>query len=178
MPIVEDDPYGELAQSDAPPLIARGSDDVIYLSSFSKTIAPSLRLGWMAAPRTIYDRLLLRKQSYDMATRMYIQAGVDDFMRAPTTRTFARCARNSPSGARSRTRRSPPFGRRRFASTRRPTATTLGERAARASRSRAACRIAERRGVSFLFGEPFFAQSGGDHHFRLALTPRSARCDR
>ena len=81
VPLVEDDPYGELAQSTFAPLIARGSDDVIYLSSFSKTIAPSLRLGWMVAPRTIYDRLLLRKQSYDMATSMYIQAGVDDFMR-------------------------------------------------------------------------------------------------
>src|SRR5471032_748977 len=81
VPLVEDDPYGELAQSTLAPLIARGSDDVIYLSSFSKTIAPSLRLGWMVAPRTIYDRLLLRKQSNDMATSMYIQAGVEDFMR-------------------------------------------------------------------------------------------------
>ena len=81
VPLVEDDPYGELAQARLAPLIARGVDDVIYLSSFSKTIAPSLRLGWMVAPRTIYDRLLLRKQSYDMASSMYIQAGVDDFMR-------------------------------------------------------------------------------------------------
>jgi DNA-binding transcriptional MocR family regulator len=80
VPIVEDDPYGELASPPLPPLAARDSEFVIYLSSFSKTIAPSLRLGWMVAPRTIYDRLLLRKQSYDMATSTYIQAGVGDYV--------------------------------------------------------------------------------------------------
>ena len=38
---------------------------------------------------------------------------------------------------------------------------------------------AERHGASFLFGEAFFANSGGDHHFRLALTavPRADRVD-
>ncbi|HYZ17898.1 MAG TPA: PLP-dependent aminotransferase family protein, partial [Candidatus Acidoferrum sp.] len=80
VPIVEDDPYGELAASAVPPLLARDPDYVIHLSSFSKTIAPSLRLGWLVAPRTIYERLLLRKQSYDMASSMYIQAGVRDYL--------------------------------------------------------------------------------------------------
>jgi DNA-binding transcriptional MocR family regulator len=37
-------------------------------------------------------------------------------------------------------------------------------------RSRALLDAAERLGASFLFGEPFFAESGGDHNFRLALT--------
>jgi DNA-binding transcriptional MocR family regulator len=37
--------------------------------------------------------------------------------------------------------------------------------------ARALLANAERRGVSFLFGEPFFAQGGGDHHIRIALTP-------
>jgi 2-aminoadipate transaminase len=47
VPIVEDDPYGELAEPRTVPLRARDADSVIYLSSFSKTIAPSLRLGWL-----------------------------------------------------------------------------------------------------------------------------------
>jgi DNA-binding transcriptional MocR family regulator len=38
-------------------------------------------------------------------------------------------------------------------------------------RARALLAGAEQRGVSFLFGEPFFAQGGGDHDIRLALTP-------
>ena len=43
--------------------------------------------------------------------------------------------------------------------------------APRDTRARALLANAERRGASFLFGEAFFAQSGGDHNFRLALTP-------
>jgi DNA-binding transcriptional MocR family regulator len=43
--------------------------------------------------------------------------------------------------------------------------------ASREFRARALLASAERRGVSFLFGEPFFAQGGGDHSLRLALTP-------
>jgi 2-aminoadipate transaminase len=171
VPLVEDDPYGELAQSALAPLIARGSDDVIYLSSFSKTIAPSLRLGWMVAPRTIFDRLLLRKQSYDMATSMYIQAGVDDFMRTAydahlgalrvelaERRTLANAAiaKHWPPSLRADPNAD---GYYVWASTPRE----FGARALLAN--------AERRGVSFLFGEPFFAQGGGDHHIRIALTP-------
>jgi 2-aminoadipate transaminase len=171
VPIVEDDPYGELAQSTLAPLIARGSDDVIYLSSFSKTIAPSLRLGWMVAPRTIYDRLLLRKQSYDMATSMYIQAGVDDFMRTAydahmralrielaTRRAIANAAiaKYWPP-----TLRVDPAADGYY----------VWAGASREFRARALLASAERLGVSFLFGEAFFAQGGGDHHIRLALTP-------
>ena len=85
VPIVEDDPYGEFAVAKAPPLVSHSPNYVLYLSSFSKTIAPSLRLGWLTAPRTIYERLLLRKQSYDMATSLYVQAGVCDYLDATTT---------------------------------------------------------------------------------------------
>jgi DNA-binding transcriptional MocR family regulator len=171
VPIVEDDPYGELAQSSHAPLIARGSDDVIYLSSFSKTIAPSLRLGWMAAPRTIFDRLLLRKQSYDMATSMYIQAGVHDFVRtAYDGHVRALCAEL----AERRTLANAAIAEHW------PPALRVDPNAdgyyvwasmPREIRARALLANAERRGVSFLFGEPFFAQGGGDHHIRLAITP-------
>jgi 2-aminoadipate transaminase len=171
VPLVEDDPYGELAQSSLAPLVARSSDDVIYLSSFSKTIAPSLRLGWMVAPRTIYDRLLLRKQSYDMATSMYIQAGVDDFMRTAydvhlralrielaERRAIANAAITKywPSSLRVDPKADGYY---------------VWATASREFRARALLASAEQRGVSFLFGEPFFAQGGGDHHIRLALTP-------
>jgi 2-aminoadipate transaminase len=171
VPIVEDDPYGELAPTPIPPLVAHGNEYVIYLSSFSKTIAPSLRLGWMTAPRTIFERLLLRKQSYDMATSMYIQAGVCDFIAGPydahvralraelaVRRELANAAvaRWWPSSLRVDPKADGYY---------------LWATASRELRARALLTNAERLGVSFLFGEAFFAQSGGDSHFRLALTP-------
>ena len=49
--IVEDDPYGELYFEDAPPTAIRALDpDVISLGTFSKTLAPALRQGWMVLP--------------------------------------------------------------------------------------------------------------------------------
>jgi DNA-binding transcriptional MocR family regulator len=171
VPIVEDDPYGELAPQQPAPLIARDADYVIYVSSFSKTIAPSLRLGWLCAPRTIYERLLLRKQSYDMATSMYVQASVCDFMQ-------------TAYDAHVRLLRAELAARRATAlaaiDASWPTSIRvmrggggyyLWATGSRELRARALLDAAERRGASFLFGEAFFAQSGGDHSFRLALTP-------
>jgi DNA-binding transcriptional MocR family regulator len=80
VPIVEDDPYGPLAPDAGPPLVALAPEHVVYLSTFSKTIAPSLRVGWLVAPRTILERLLFRKQAYDMATSLYVQAAVNDYL--------------------------------------------------------------------------------------------------
>ena len=171
VPIVEDDPYGVLATPAAPPLVAQSSDYVVYLSTFSKTIAPSLRLGWLCAPRTIYERLLLRKQSIDMATSLYVQAGVCDYLsraydahvvrlrdELTARRKIARdaIAKHWPKTIRLSN------GRGGF---------YLWATAPREMRARALLDAAERNGASFLFGEAFFAESGGDHNFRLAITP-------
>jgi DNA-binding transcriptional MocR family regulator len=169
VPIVEDDPYGELAAAGRP-LIARNAEYVIYLSSFSKTIAPSLRLGWLCAPRTIYERLLLRKQSYDMATSMYVQASVCDYMQTAydshltllraeldARRAIALAAVDEFWPAAMRVVRGGGY--------------YLWATAPRELRARAILDAAERHGASFLFGEAFFAQRGGEHSLRLALTP-------
>jgi len=65
--LVEDDPYGEMTYGAPPPVAMRGlSTDVIYLGTFSKTMAPGMRVGWMVAPDSIYDRLLLAKEATDI----------------------------------------------------------------------------------------------------------------
>ena len=171
VPIIEDDPYGELAPRATTPLVALGNEYVIYLSSFSKTIAPSLRLGWMTAPRTIYDRLLLRKQSYDMATSMYIQAGVEDYVRTAYD-MHVKALRDELAARRAianvaiaehwpATLRVNPWADGYYVWAAIP----------RDFRARALLADAEHSGVSFLFGEPFYAQTGGDHNIRLSLTP-------
>jgi DNA-binding transcriptional MocR family regulator len=170
VPIVEDDPYGPLASADLAPLVALAPDHVVYLSTFSKTIAPSLRVGWLAAPRTILERLLLRKQSIDMATSLYVQAAVADYLErgydAHVTQlreelllrrklADAAIAKHWPATIRIS---KPSGGFYVWATT------------PRELRARPLLDAAERLGASFLFGEAFFAGPGGDHNFRLALT--------
>jgi 2-aminoadipate transaminase len=60
LPIVEDNPYGDLwfDAEPPPPLAARAPGNTVYLGSFSKVLAPGLRLGYMVAPKSIYPKLL------------------------------------------------------------------------------------------------------------------------
>ncbi len=171
VPIVEDDPYGALAKSPAPPLVAFAPQSVIYLSTFSKTIAPSLRLGWLTAPRAIYQRLLLRKQSYDMATSLYVQAGVCDYLAHDYDVHVVRLGEElAARHALARTTIA-----RAWPKTMRLSATGGGfylwVTAPRDLRARALLDAAERNGATFLFGEAFYTASGGDHNLRLAITP-------
>ncbi|MFM2066570.1 MAG: hypothetical protein RLZZ584_1479 [Pseudomonadota bacterium] len=68
LPLVEDNPYGELWYDAAPPapLAARWPEGTVYLGSFSKVLAPGLRLGYLVAPPALYPRLLHAKQACDL----------------------------------------------------------------------------------------------------------------
>ncbi|MBV8601238.1 MAG: PLP-dependent aminotransferase family protein, partial [Candidatus Eremiobacteraeota bacterium] len=173
VPIVEDDPYGELATAARHPLVAQTADYVVYVSTFSKTIAPSLRLGWLTAPRTIFERLLLRKQSIDMASSMYMQAGVHDYLRGPYDEHLVALREELAQRraiADEAVRRYWPEAVRVWPA---HGGFYLWATTPRELRARALLDNAERHGASFLFGEAFYANSGGDHSLRLALTPVS-----
>ncbi len=86
IPIIEDDPYGQLRfeGEHLPPLVLldrenMGRDDsyqlgnIIYLSTFSKTLAPGLRLGWIVAPPDVIAKLVQLKQSADLHTSTFNQ---------------------------------------------------------------------------------------------------------
>lgn len=71
VPIVEDDPYGELRYLGAPlpPLAAADTDGlVIYLSTFSKTLSPGMRIGWTYSSEEIFRALVRAKQAADLHT--------------------------------------------------------------------------------------------------------------
>jgi 2-aminoadipate transaminase len=53
---------------------------VLYASTFSKTIAPGLRLGWVAAPKEIFSRLLILKQASDLHTSHFDQRVAHAFL--------------------------------------------------------------------------------------------------
>ncbi len=88
IPIVEDDPYGQLRYEGkhlSPLLVmdreTRGMKrdngynlgNVIYLSTFSKTLAPGLRLGWVVAPAEVISKLVQLKQGADLHTSTFTQ---------------------------------------------------------------------------------------------------------
>lgn len=74
--IVEDDPYSELVfEGDAiPPIKSLDTKGrVIYLSTFSKILAPGFRLGWIIASKDILNKFTLAKQSADLCTNPFGQ---------------------------------------------------------------------------------------------------------
>ena len=86
IPIVEDDPYGQLRYEGdhLPSLVVLDHENVrrdsgysignvIYLSTFSKTLAPGLRLGWIVAPPEVISKLAQLKQGADLHTSTFTQ---------------------------------------------------------------------------------------------------------
>jgi 2-aminoadipate transaminase len=94
VPIIEDDPYGELRfeGEHIPPLVVLDADklngrqysnnhepqsyfkgNVIYMSTFSKTLAPGLRLGWIVAPQSVIQHCVMAKQGMDLHTSSFVQ---------------------------------------------------------------------------------------------------------
>jgi 2-aminoadipate transaminase len=81
--IVEDDWGGDLRFEgrDLPTLHALdGGKHVLYLSTFSKKLLPGLRVGWVAAPEPVFERLLALKQIEDCGTSPLVQAALDTFI--------------------------------------------------------------------------------------------------
>lgn len=83
LPLLEDNPYGEL-WFDAPPplpLTARNPEGCIYLGSFSKVLAPGFRLGYLVAPKALYPKLLQAKQAADLHSPGFNQRVVAEVMK-------------------------------------------------------------------------------------------------
>ena len=83
LPIVEDNPYGDLWFDTPPPapLTARNPEGGIYMGSFSKTLAPGLRLGFLVAPKALYPKLLQAKQAADLHTPSFNQRLVAEVLK-------------------------------------------------------------------------------------------------
>ena len=104
LPLIEDNPYGDLWFDKEPPapLTARNPEGCIYLGSFSKVLAPGLRLGFIVAPKDIYSKLLQAKQAADLHSpgfnqRMIAEVMKDGFLdrHIPTIRALYKAQRDA-----------------------------------------------------------------------------------
>ena len=80
---MEDNPYGDLWFDQPPPkpLTTRNPEGCIYLGSFSKVLAPGLRLGYVVAPKAIMPKLLQAKQAADLHSPSFNQRMVAEVLK-------------------------------------------------------------------------------------------------
>ncbi len=80
--LIEDNPYGELRFSGKEKLSFKAllPEQTILLGSFSKTVVPSFRLGWIVAPKPLMEKLVIAKQAGDLHTNYFCQRVLHRFL--------------------------------------------------------------------------------------------------
>lgn len=173
IPIVEDDPYSEIYfdNHERQPLKALDThESVLYLSTYSKILAPGLRVAWLAAPSTMIERLSLHKQVFDLNTSAIGQWTVSEILRKNLFDDHLALLRQHyhhrrdvmldaihthwPTNVRVNT----PLG-----------GFHLWCRLPGDMRARTLLREAAQEQVAFVLGEPFHVDGGGQHHIRLSF---------
>jgi 2-aminoadipate transaminase len=181
LPIMEDNPYGDL-WFDAPPpapLTARNPEGGIYLGSFSKVLAPGLRMGFLVAPKAVYPKLLQAKQAADLHSPSFNQRLIFEVMQGgflerhvPTIRALYKQQRDAMLAALAQhfpldgdadntlTWNTPAGG------------MFLWARLPRGMNAVDLLPRAVDKGVAFVPGAPFYAGPGDDRSMRLSfVTP-------
>ncbi|MCU1546665.1 MAG: GntR family transcriptional regulator [Homoserinimonas sp.] len=81
--VLEDNPYGLLYFDSPPPHAMRSveAEGVIYLGSFSKTLAPGFRVGWALAPHAIREKLILANESAILSPSAFSQYAILEYLR-------------------------------------------------------------------------------------------------
>jgi 2-aminoadipate transaminase len=178
LPLMEDNPYGDL-WFDAPPpapLTARHPEGCVYLGSFSKVLAPGLRLGYVVAPKPLFPKLLQAKQAADLHSpgfnqRMVAEVMKDGFLdrHVPTIRALYKSQRDAMLAALAREMKdldvqwnTPDGGM--FLWARLPEGMSAIELLPRAVE----------KGVAFVPGAPFYAQDPDPRALRLSFVTAPA----
>ncbi|WP_322105821.1 PLP-dependent aminotransferase family protein [Paraburkholderia sp. J41] len=82
-PVIEDDPYGALdyAGQPLPTLLSMAPEHIVHLGSFSKVLAPGLRVGYIIAPEDLHFKLVQAKQATDLHTPSFTQRIVHEVVK-------------------------------------------------------------------------------------------------
>lgn len=180
LPIVEDNPYGELWFDQPPPasLSSRLPGQCIYLGSFSKVLAPGLRMGFMVAPPAVFPKLLQAKQASDLHSPGFNQRVIAEVMQGdfldhhiPKIRALYKKQRDAmlaalqaqmPEGVRWNT---PEGGMFLWVS--------LPQVNGKAMRAVDLLPVAVAHGVAFVPGAPFYSGAADDSTLRLSFVTAS-----
>ncbi len=172
-PILEDDPYGEIYFEGKQPQPLKALDtngQVLYLSTYSKVLAPGLRVAWLAAPELMIERLSLHKQIFDLNTTALGQWVVSEILQRNLLDDHLMMLRRSYQRKRDlmlqaistywpkEVRVNSPGG-----------GFHLWCRLPGDIRARALLREAANEQVAFAIGEPFHIDGGGQQNFRLSF---------
>ena len=80
--VIEDNPYGLLGFDKPSPnaMRAEDSENVIYLGSFSKTIAPGFRVGWALVPQALKEKLVIASESSILCPSNFSQLSISSYL--------------------------------------------------------------------------------------------------
>jgi DNA-binding transcriptional MocR family regulator len=80
--VLEDNPYGLLYFDQAPPQAMRSVDEegVVYLGTFSKTLAPGMRVGWAVAPHAVREKLVLANEAAVLSPSSFSQTVISEYL--------------------------------------------------------------------------------------------------
>ena len=175
IPIVEDATYRELYFTDPPPPSLRELDShnlVIHLNSFSKVMAPGLRLGWLSAAPSIVDQIAIIKQRLDPHTQNLVQFAMARLLRDGSFDEHLATLRTEHA-ARARImvtaiQRHVKAGTLRFAQPQ--GGLYLWCRLSAGISSRALLERALAAGVAFVAGHAFYPDPAGDSELRVCFS--------
>src|SRR5713226_5577426 len=172
-PILEDDPYGEIYYEgkERQPLKALDTNgQVLYLSTFSKTLAPGLRVAWLAAPEPMIERLSLHKQVFDLNTNAIGQWAVSEILRRGLMTDHLTLLRQRYQQKRDLMLEAIRTHWPKDVRVNSPTGGFhLWCRLPGDMRARTLLREAAHEQVAFVIGEPFHVDGGGQQQFRLSF---------
>jgi len=185
LPLIEDNPYGDLWFDTPPPapLSARHPDGCIYLGSFSKVLAPGLRLGFLVAPKAVYPKLLQAKQAADLHSpgfnqRMIVEVMKDGFLErhVPTIRALYKAQRDAMLAALAQHFPALPDGPDHTLTWNTPAGGMfLWARLPIGMSAQDLLPYAVDQGVAFVPGAPFYADHGDARTLRLSFVTPSAQ---